>query len=323
MAHHLMKDALWAMSYLSDSDDNDPVEAPKLEPSSPTKMEDGGGGLSPISKGSDNDVLILTQNFIEEDSSDNSVDIFYDEKTSQVESFYEFPTVMANPDESFLNLTSCGSGSNSFVVVRNTKKPPSYESVIQTATEHNIFEQRTSEMKRFGATFSKKSDATGSNAVDLGTDKVKISWANDLPVFSSSFGAAFRMPSSGKAVLLRRVGKPPTYEQALLWHQSCQKEMKAASQSEDQCTKSSILVRQNSEDSEGSILSLTPPVSPMEEDCINSSQITKKEPNRRIDLRRNSLVISGQGGSDTCSARENTLKGLVEANDVSASVMSI
>ena len=60
---------------------------------------------------------------------------------------------------------------------------------MNSCHDHSILKQRTSELKSHGVTFSQKTDADTSNAINLGVDKVEIHWKHDLPEFESSFGA--------------------------------------------------------------------------------------------------------------------------------------
>ena len=190
-------------------------------------------------------------------------------------------------------------------------------------------------------------------AVNLGHDKVKILWCHDLPPFESSFGSLKNNdPNSNKIVTIRRLDKPPRYSEVLSeWDQKVDDQDNAKNKEESyemsddegandqRLNQTCIRVRQNSEDSIGSELTLSPPTSPLnikenndnsnddsEDGFINSSFDQKKSKDQKVKVnpkllrfsqKRDSMLVSGQTPSSAESgAMENTLKGVTESNEV-------
>ena len=190
-------------------------------------------------------------------------------------------------------------------------------------------------------------------AVNLGHDKVKILWCHDLPPFESSFGSLKNNdPNSNKIVTIRRLDKPPRYSEVLSeWDQKVDDQDNAKNKEEpyemsddegsndQRLNQTCIRVRQNSEDSIGSELTLSPPTSPLnikenndnsnddsEDGFINSSFDQKKSKDQKVKVnpkllrfsqKRDSMLVSGQTPSSAESgAMENTLKGVTESNEV-------
>ncbi len=99
---------------------------------------------------------------------------------SMVKSFYEFPTMMQDNLHSFNDTTMEDVldreevnaeeedskeeevNEDQKVAMTWNKTPPSWTQVQDTLTDHGLFESRTVDQKRFGATFSVKSDADSS-----------------------------------------------------------------------------------------------------------------------------------------------------------------
>ena len=81
------------------------------------------------------------------------------EQHSAIHSFYEYPTVMPNPEESDADLNE----TVNMVVLKNSLKPPSYEFIVKSFHEKGIYEERNCEMKKYGVSYSLKSDADNSN----------------------------------------------------------------------------------------------------------------------------------------------------------------
>ena len=189
-------------------------------------------------------------------------------------------------------------------------------------------------------------------AVNLGHDKVKILWCHDLPPFESSFGSLKNNdPNSNKIVTIRRLDKPPRYSEVLSeWDQKVDDQDNAKNKEEpyemsddegsndQRLNQTCIRVRQNSEDSIGSELTLSPPTSlnikenndnsndDSEDGFINSSFDQKKSKDQKVKVnpkllrfsqKRDSMLVSGQTPSSAESgAMENTLKGVTESNEV-------
>ena len=190
-------------------------------------------------------------------------------------------------------------------------------------------------------------------AVNLGHDKVKILWCHDLPLFESSFGSLKNNdPNSNKIITIKRLEKPPRYSEVLSeWGQDIDDEDTTKNKKEpfeilddegaddQRFNKTCIRVRQNSEDSLGSELTLSPPTSPLnikednnsnddsEDGFINSSfdQIQKSKDQKvkvnpkllHLSQKKDPMLVSGQTpNSAESGAMENTLKGVTESNEV-------
>jgi hypothetical protein len=95
--------------------------------------------------------------FMEEADINNSSN-----SNSQIQSFYEYPTMLMDLDESVVSLNSTVIEQPS-VVLQCETKPPTWNQVEDSLQEHGLYEQRTSEVKKYGVTFSKKSDADSSS----------------------------------------------------------------------------------------------------------------------------------------------------------------
>ena len=80
-----------------------------------------------------------------------------------VDSFYEFPTgVNANVNKTI----APGSGVTKKVTcLGNTKKPPGWKEVFDSCLDHDIFEQRTLDVKAYGVAFGEKTDADASSGM--------------------------------------------------------------------------------------------------------------------------------------------------------------
>lgn len=168
------------------------------------------------------------------------------------------------------------------------------------------------------------------SAINLGTDKVSIDWVRELPPFPSKYGP---MPieldlDDDKAYILKRVDLPPTYDSVIQWceengqdgnetsHQ-IENDQESFDESDQDLAvnKTCIRIRQDSEDSLGSELSLSPPPRNDDEgDIIDETVI--KTPARKPST-KDPLMITGQvtGSSDLQSDKQNTLIGIKEAND--------
>ena len=81
--------------------------------------------------------------------------------TAPVRSFYEFPTVMPNPEQnSFLSLNE----TIKMVVIKNSSKPPSCKDVMNSLNhDRNFYDQRNESQKKYATTYSLKSDTDNSN----------------------------------------------------------------------------------------------------------------------------------------------------------------
>lgn len=212
------------------------------------------------------------------------------------------------------------------VRLHNSVESPTYENVVSSYDQHGIHEKRITELKTRGVTYSRKADADTSNSISLGIDKVGINWNRDLPPIKSKYGS---IPDSsiklrpGKTYLLKRIHDPPSFDSVLEWcetHGKVEKPPLEPSQGEEDeetdLNKTCVRIRQNSEDSIGSELSMSPPSSPLkpETEVIGKTMIL---PNPIPSQKKNdSLMISGgQVTGSSKSDRQNTLHGIKEAND--------
>ena len=177
---------------------------------------------------------------------------------------------------------------------------------------------------------------------------MKIQWRHDLPLFESSFGSVKNNdPNSNRIVTIKRLEKPPRYTEVLSdWGQNVEKDKKEPFEmlddedhpdgNDERLNQTCIRVRQNSEDSLGSELTLSPPTSPLnnsinhseDDGFINSSFDQKKSKDHQkvkvnpklqhlSQKKRDPMLVSGQTLSSAESgAMENTLKGVTESNEV-------
>ena len=111
-------------------------------------------GLSPVPGTSE----IVTQS---SDTEFNNMDPNPNLTTAPVRSFYEFPTVMPNPEQnSFLSLNE----TINMVVIKNSSKPPSCKDVMNSLNQDtNFYDQRNESQKKYAATYSLKSDTENAN----------------------------------------------------------------------------------------------------------------------------------------------------------------
>lgn len=81
------------------------------------------------------------------------------QSSSALLSFYEYPTFVANPEA---DLTQIQEKSVTSVKLTNARKPPTWDETVSTFSEHDIYQQRTTELKKYGAAYSNKADADAS-----------------------------------------------------------------------------------------------------------------------------------------------------------------
>lgn len=250
----------------------------------------------------------------------------------RVDSFYEFPTaVNVNVNKTTAILpTAPGTVKIKPICLVNTKKPPSWNEVYGSCLEHDIYEKRTTDVKAYGVAFSQRNDADASSAITLGTDTVNINWINDLPPFQSKFEPTTSGPTNlcnDALISLKRISRPPSYDSVLEWcgsisimkapmaEKSKENDAHDSADEQNDFNKTCVRVRQNSEDSIGSDISLSPPTSPIH----GPEVIEKSTVDEPIKRNQNSMMISGQtlGSSELGSGaeRHNTLQGVTEAND--------
>ena len=228
-----------------------------------------------------------------------------------------------------------------------------------------MFSKRNIEMKKYGVSYTIKSDADHSNAITIGQDRVKIHWCNDLPQFKSSFGSRKVISATEKSriVTIERIDNPPTFSDVLSWCQDNQflEESKVQNDNNedansdvtenDSFNKTCVIrIRQNSDDSLGSEISMSPPTSPptasldkndasdddSDEDLINTSLDPEYESTPKVNprlrylsklqqrRRRDPMLISGQTQSTSNSLAQQTLQGVSQASEFSyVTIMSI
>ena len=174
---------------------------------------------------------------------------------------------------------------------------------------------------------------------------MKIQWRHDLPLFESSFGSVKNNdPNSNRIVTIKRLEKPPRYTEVLSdWAQNVEKDKKESFEmlddedhpdgNDERLNQTCIRVRQNSEDSLGSELTLSPPKSPLnnsinhsEDDGFINSSFDQKSKDQKVKVnpkllhlsqKKDPMLVSGQTPSSAESgAMENTLKGVTESNEV-------
>ena len=97
----------------------------------------------------------------DDDTEINNLDHHPNLTTAPVRSFYEFPTVMPNPEQnSFLSLNE----TINMVVIENSSKPPSCNDVMNSLNlDRTFFDQRNESQKKYAATYSLKSDTENAN----------------------------------------------------------------------------------------------------------------------------------------------------------------
>ncbi len=223
----------------------------------------------------------------------------------QARSFYDFSSVQAGVGVSTICHKPQAKTKKSCRAT-GLVRPPSWDEVTRTCLEHEIFKQRTQELKSHGVSYSKKADADASSAITLGVDKVSIGWCLSLPAFKSKYGPLPEFDlSDGKRYILRRIQDPPSYDSVLDWCRDRDKiktipmdDRDSDEDSEANLNKTCVRIRQNSEDSLGSEVTMSPIHE--EENPYGSMMITMQSDT--------SLEPHNHKG-------ETTLRGVKEATD--------
>ena len=224
------------------------------------------------------------------------------------------------------------------------RKPPSYQDV-SISMPSELFQQRTEEMKTYGIHYLDKWDAdfsdgevfffiaskvivlfmnSSSLGIDLGVDRIKVIWKNELPELPSAFGENWHPYSEPRSDLELRFGrKPPSNNDILQWCRSRKLGVTTPSvvvghredeEHEDTLNagnKTCLRIRRDSEDSIGSEMSMSPPSSldGNEIDALDGTMETKH---------RYSLEISGRtltSSSEMRSDKETSLRGVNEVDE--------
>ena len=154
-------------------------------------------------------------------------------------------------------------------------------------------------------------------AIDLGVDRIRINWQNDLPEFPSNFGEHYHPYEELRDDFLEISPgiDPPSKADVLKWCQSRNLEIKPRfkeeeEESDDAANKTCLRVRRDSGDSLGSEISISPPSSVDGNDFIDSSKIEN--------VRRFSMEISGRtlnSSEQVGGSKENTLRGVNEVDE--------
>ena len=157
-------------------------------------------------------------------------------------------------------------------------------------------------------------------AIDLGVDRIKVIWKNELPELPSAFGENWHPYSEPRPVLELRFGrKPPSKSDILQWCRSRQLGVTTSNvvdhrEDEEEDTlnagnKTCLRIRRDSEDSIGSEMSMSPPSS-LDGNDIDALDGT-------LETKRYSLEISGRTltSSELRSDKETSLRGVNEVDE--------